>query len=209
MNPSSTSAWNCRGRLGLSQVVLIILPTSSTCCTSPTWFLPAPTHVGVCRQAVPYAPAEQLMCSGDARKKAGVLCVPTSARPAAAPTALGLCTGEAMEVLVPQRVRAVCRAYMCVSVWEVEGRNRSWAECAASTGNEALRWELVIQPCAMDTPALGMASRSSLISCIRTTSPCSSSLLALVISWKRLSVRPTSSTPMSLWCPTIWTSMMM
>lgn len=127
----------CPGRLGLSQVVLIILPTSPICCTSPTWFLAAPIQVGVCRQAVPCAPAEQLMCSGDARPKAGVLHVPTSASPAPALTTLGFCTGKAVGVLVPQRARAVCRAYVCVSVWEVEGRNRSWAERAASTGPQA------------------------------------------------------------------------
>lgn len=200
MSPSSTVAWNCiLADWGETQVVLIILPTSLTSCTSPT-------HMGVGGQAVPCVPAEQLMCSGDARKKAGVLQAPTSTHPAAAPRALGLCTGKATGVLVPQRSRAVCRASLCVSVWEVVGRNRSWAEPAASTGHHAGSWK---QPCAMHTAALGMASRSSLISCTRTTSPCSSSLLGLVISWRRSSVRPTSSTPMSTWCPTTWASVMM
>ncbi|KAI1230311.1 hypothetical protein IHE44_0010277 [Lamprotornis superbus] len=101
----------CPGRLGLSQVVLIILPTSPTCCTSPMWFLAVPT-VAVRRQAVPCAPAEQLMCSGDVRQKAGVLHVPTSTCPAAAPKTLGFCTGKAMGVLVPQRAHAVGRAHM-------------------------------------------------------------------------------------------------
>lgn len=78
----------CPGRLRLSQIGPIILPTSLTCCTSPTWFLAAPTPMGACGQAVPCASAEQLMCSGDARQKAGVLCVPTSAHPAAAPRTL-------------------------------------------------------------------------------------------------------------------------
>lgn len=103
----------CPGRPGLSQVVLIILPTSLTCCTSPAWFLAVPI-VAVCGQAVPCAPAEQLMCSGDARQEAGVLCVPTNTCPAAAPRALGLCTGKATKVLVPQRAHAVGRAHVCV-----------------------------------------------------------------------------------------------
>lgn len=119
------------GRLELSQVVLIILLTSLTCYTSPTWFLTVPI-VGVCGQAVPCAPAEHLVCSGDARQKAGVLCVPTNTCPAAAPRALGFCTGKATGVLVPQRARAVGRAHVCASVWE------AGAECAASTGHQAV-----------------------------------------------------------------------
>lgn len=201
----------CPGRLRLSQIGPIILPTSLTCCTSPTWFLAAPTPVGVCGQAVPCAPAEQLAdvlrrCQA---KDWSALCSHERPPSCCTQNSLGFCTGRATGALVPQRARAVCRAYMCVCVWEVLGRNRSWAEHAAGPGHQALCWRLLTQPRAMDTPALGMASRSSLISCIRTTSPCSSSLLASVISWKRLSVRPTSSTPMSTWCPTTWTSMTM
>lgn len=189
----------CPGGLGQPQVVLIILPASPTCCTSPT-------GMGVCGQAVPCAPAEQLMCSGDARQKAGVLHAPTSScstQSSGVPHREGHgCAGATESSCCLQRLP------VCVSVWEVLGRNRSWAEPAASTGHQTPHWGLVKQPCAMGTPAPGMASRSSLISCIRTTSPCSSSPLALVISWKRLSVRPTSSTPMSTWCPTTWASMM-
>lgn len=60
----------CPGRLGQPEVVLIILPSSLT------WSPPAP--LGVCGQAVPCGPAEQLVCPGGARQKAGVLRAPTS-----------------------------------------------------------------------------------------------------------------------------------
>ena len=88
----------------------------------------------------------------------------------------------------------------------------SWAESAPSpryTRHLAASWEVGIQYCVMDTSALGMDSMNYLISCVSTTSPCSSSLLASVTSLKRLSVRPTSSTQTSTWCPTTWTSTIM
>lgn len=54
----------------------------------------SPTPVGVCGQAVPCAPAEQLMCPGGARQKAGVLHAPKSACSAAAPELWGSAQGR-------------------------------------------------------------------------------------------------------------------
>lgn len=127
----------CPGRLRLSQVGLIILPASPTCCTSPTWFLAAPTRVGGCVRAgcalCPcraadvfrryHAKGSSAPCSHE--------CLPSCC----IQNSLGFCTGKATGMLVPQRAHAVCRAYTCIPLWEVLGKNRSWAEHAAGPGH--------------------------------------------------------------------------
>lgn len=94
----------CPGRLGQPEVVLIILPSSLT------WSPPAP--LGVCvGRLCPVALLSSWCAQEVPGKRLGC-----SMLPQAPPRALGLCTGKAPGVLVPQGARAVCRA----SVWGQE-----------------------------------------------------------------------------------------